>query len=107
METPRVVRENLGYALLGGPALAAVAFVAGAESLGAAAGVAVAVATYALGWALSARRSGSGSERSPSERSPPERSPPERSPSNADDERDRREREAEAGKGGFGGGGGG
>ncbi|OYR55957.1 hypothetical protein DJ71_26765, partial [Halorubrum sp. E3] len=23
METPRVVRENLGYALLGGPALAA------------------------------------------------------------------------------------
>ncbi|MDV7348524.1 hypothetical protein R3751_01865 [Halorubrum distributum] len=102
METPRVVRENLGYALLGGPALAAVAFVAGAESLGAAAGVAVAVATYALGWALSARRSGSGSERSPSERSPPERSP-----SNADDERDRREREAEAGKGGFGGGGGG
>ncbi len=102
METPRVVRENLGYALLGGPALAAVAFVAGAESLGAAAGVAVAVATYALGWALSARRSGSGSDRSPSERSPPERSP-----SNADDERDRREREAEAGKGGYGGGGGG
>ncbi|MYL17564.1 hypothetical protein GLW36_13045, partial [Halorubrum terrestre] len=94
METPRVVRENLGYALLGGPALAAVAFVAGAESLGAAAGVAVAVATYALGWALSARRSGSGSDRSPSERLPPERSP-----SNADDERDRREREAEAGKG--------
>ncbi|EMA71700.1 hypothetical protein [Halorubrum distributum] len=102
METPRVVRENLGYALLGGPALAAVAFVAGAQSLGAAAGVAVAVATYALGWALSARRSGSGSERSPAERSPPERSP-----SNADDERDRREREAEAGKGGYGGGGGG
>ncbi|MYL69109.1 hypothetical protein, partial [Halorubrum distributum] len=97
METPRVVRENLGYALLGGPALAAVAFVAGAESLGAAAGVAVAVATYALGWALLARRSGSGSVRSPAERSPPERSP-----SNADDERDRREREAEAGKGGFG-----
>ena len=102
METPRVVRENLGYALLGGPALAAVAFVAGAESLGAAAGVAVAVATYALGWALSARRSGSAPDRSPSERSPPERSP-----SNADDERDRREREAEAGKGGYGGGGGG
>ena len=92
MKTPRVVRENLGYALLGGPALAALSFVAGAEFLGTAAGVAAAVATYALGWVLSARRSASGSERSPSD---------------AGDERERREREAEAGKGGFGGGGGG
>ncbi|WP_424014605.1 hypothetical protein ACOZ35_16660 [Halorubrum xinjiangense] len=92
METPPVVRENLGYALLGGPALAAVSFVVGAQFLGTAAGVAVAVAMYALGWALSARRSGSA---------------PERSASDANDDRERREREAEAGKGGFGGGGGG
>ena len=97
MAPPGVVRENLGYALLGGPALAAVAFVAGAWLAGTAAGVAVAVATYALGWALSVRRTESTAERSTSERSP----------SDADGDRDRREREAEAGKGGFGGGGGG
>jgi hypothetical protein len=97
MEVPRVVRENLGYALLGGPALAAVSFAAGAGLFGTAAGVAAAVATYALGWALAARRSAS----------PPEGSPSERPAADADDDRDRREREAEAGKGGFGGGGGG
>ncbi|QKG91730.1 hypothetical protein HPS36_02290 [Halorubrum salinarum] len=94
METPRVVRENLGYALLGGPALAAVAFAAGAWLVGTAAGVAAAVAAYALGWALAARRS----------ESTPERSASERSAANADDDRDRREREAEAGKGGYAGG---
>ncbi|WP_434522530.1 hypothetical protein [Halorubrum sp. AS12] len=97
MEIPRVVRENLGYAFLGGPALAAVSFVAGAQFLGTAAGVAVAVATYALGWALSARRS----------ESAPGGSAAERSAADADDDRERREREAEAGKGGYGGGGGG
>ncbi|QUO47284.1 MULTISPECIES: hypothetical protein [Halorubrum] len=94
MEMPRVVRENLGYTLLGGPALAAVSFVAGAVLFGTVAGIVAAVATYALGWALSARRSAS------------ERSTSERSASDTDDERERREREAEAGKGGFGGGGG-
>ncbi|SFR39457.1 hypothetical protein [Halorubrum sodomense] len=97
METPRVVRENLGYALLGGPALAAVSFVAGAEFLGAAAGVVVAAATYALGWALSARRSESAAARSAAAQSA----------ADADGDRERREREAEAEKGGYGGGGGG
>ncbi|TKX68727.1 hypothetical protein [Halorubrum sp. SP9] len=101
METPRVVRENLGYALLGGPALAAVSFVAGAEFLGAAAGV-VAAATYALGWALSARRSESAAARSAAARSAAAQSA-----ADADGDRERREREAEAEKGGYGGGGGG
>ncbi|TKX55330.1 hypothetical protein EXE42_05095 [Halorubrum sp. SP3] len=102
METPRVVRENLGYALLGGPALAAVSFVAGAEFLGAAAGVVVAAATYALGWALSARRSESAAARSAAARSAAAQSA-----ADADGDRERREREAEAEKGGYGGGGGG
>ena len=49
METPRLVRGNLGYALLGGPALAAVSCLAGAALVGTPAGVAAGVATYALG----------------------------------------------------------
>ena len=93
METPRVVRENLGYALLGGPALAVVSFVVGAGLAGTAAGVAGAVATYALGWALAARRSSGEPDEAESSGS-------------ASDAADRREREAEAGKGGYGGGGG-
>jgi len=97
METPRVVRKNLGYALLGGPALAVASFVAGAGLFDTAAGVAGAVATYALGWALSARRTEAAAGQSAAERSA----------SDADGDRDRREREAEAGKGGYGGGGGG
>jgi hypothetical protein len=97
METLRLVRGNLGYALLGGPALAAVSCLAGAALVGTAAGVAAGVATYALGWALVTRRSAG---------KPSEAKGPERSAADADDERERREREAEAGKGGYGGGGG-
>jgi hypothetical protein len=91
MTVARTVRENLGYALLGGPALAAVSFLAGAQFFGTIAGVGIGVVTYALGWMLSARRSRSGSTRA----------------ADADDDRDRREREADARKGGYGGSGGG
>jgi hypothetical protein len=98
METARLVRENLGYALLGGPALAAASYLAGAALVGTAAGVAAAVAAYVLGWALVARRSGG---------EPSEAEGLERSASDGGDKRERRERAAEAGKSGYGGGGGG
>jgi hypothetical protein len=86
----RLVAENLGYALLGGPVLAIASFLVGSSLLGTPLGVGCAVAVYGLGWTLAARRS----ER---------RTEP---PTDSDDERTRRENELEAEKGSFGGGGG-
>lgn len=94
MTIPRIVRQNLGYALLGGPALGAVSFVVGTSLFGTTAGIGSGLAVYGLGWVLSARRS----EQEPQGST---------STSDPDGDRDRREREAEAQKSGYGGGGGG
>ena len=90
MNVPDAVTENLGYALLGGPAVAAVSGLARAAVFGAAGGVACGATAYGLGWALAARRS-RGDAAPPSE---------------ADESGDRREAELEAEKGSYGGGGG-
>ncbi|UPW02009.1 hypothetical protein M0R88_07915 [Halorussus gelatinilyticus] len=88
----RLVVENLGYALLGGPVLGVLSFLVGWALLGAVPGVGCAVAVYGLGWALTARQSAR------------ERPDPTPEP---DEERTRRERELEVEKGSFGGDGGG
>ncbi|MDB2241232.1 hypothetical protein [Halorubrum ezzemoulense] len=84
-----VVTDNLGYALLGGPAVAVLSGLAGASALGTAGGVACGTAAYGLGWVLAVRRSTGDAE----------------PPSDADEADGRREGELEAQKGSYGGGG--
>jgi hypothetical protein len=92
MTTRRVVAENLGYALLGGPVLALASALVGTYLFGTVPGIGCAIAVYSLGWALTIRQS--------------ERETPESVP-DSDDERTRREKELQAEKGSFGGDGGG
>jgi hypothetical protein len=82
MEPRRALADNLAYALLGGPALALLAFAAGAYIHGVAAGLALAALVYGTGWVLAVRESEAGTE-------------------SGDDSQ--RERELEAEKSGYGG----
>lgn len=88
MSLRRLVAENLGYALLGGPVLGIISFLVGNYLFGIGAAVAGAVVVYALGWALTVRQSDEGTRGSEPD---------------SDDERTRRNKEMEMEKGSYGG----
>jgi len=88
MAIRRLVTENLGYALLGGPALGIVSYLGGAYLADAAVGIGCGVVVYGLGWVLAVRRSGREGQRSTPD---------------SDGERSRQEKELEIEKGGYGG----
>ena len=92
MTVQRVVAENLGYALLGGPVLGVISYLGGAHLAGTTVGIGCGVVVYGLGWLLAVRNS-----RREGQRSTPD----------SDGDRKRRERELEMEKGGYGGNGGG
>jgi uncharacterized protein (DUF2062 family) len=88
MSVRRLLSENLGYALLGGPVLGLISFLIGMSIFGTVPGIGCGVIVYGLGWVLAAQSTEQKAEESV-------------------DKQSRRQKELEMEKGGFGGNGGG
>ncbi|MFA1611570.1 hypothetical protein [Halobellus rubicundus] len=92
MREHRFLRENLGYAIIGGPVLSVITSLVGMHLFDTVGGIGCGLVVYSIGWVLSITQSNEDSQESVSD---------------PDSERSRRENELEAEKGAFGGNGGG